>query len=210
MVDSSDELRQAVIDLDEGKVVELVRKRLYEGVPALKIVATLQEGMTEVGKLFESGEYYLSELVMAGEIMKEVMVDLEPHLVGDASSYRGTVIVGTVHGDVHDLGKSVVVMLLKGAGFNVIDLGVDVPKEKFVQAVKENNARLVGISELLTAALQSMKDTVSAIKAAVSGTKVVIGGPFMDEKLKEFCGADFYATNASDGLKIAELIFGQN
>lgn len=203
-----DELAKAMVDLDQDKVVELVKQRLAAGVPALEIVNVLQAGMTEVGRLFESGEYYLSELIMAGEIMKEVMVDLEPHLAGGGGEHRGTIVIGTVKGDVHDLGKNIVIMLLKGAGYNVIDLGVDVPKEKFVEAVKEHKAPLVGMSVLLTAALESMKETVAAVKAAVPETKVVIGGPFMDEKVKEFCGADFYATSASDGVKAAEAVFG--
>ncbi|GAV22915.1 cobalamin B12-binding domain-containing protein [Carboxydothermus pertinax] len=210
MVTLQDELAQAVVDLDQDKVVELVRTRLESGVPALKIVATLQEGMTEVGRLFETGEYYLSELIMAGEILKEVMADLEPHLAGGAGEYRGNIVIGTVRGDVHDLGKNIVVMLLKGAGFNVIDLGVDVPKEKFVEAIKEYNAPLVGMSVLLTAALESMKETVAAVKAAGLGTKVIIGGPFMDEKVKEYCGADFYTTNASDGVRAAKEVFRRN
>jgi len=210
MAKLTDELALAVVDLDQDKAVEIVKSRLASGVSGLEIVAILQEGMTEVGRLFETGDYYLSELIMAGELMKEVMGDLEQYLTGDTDEHRGTIVIGTVKGDVHDLGKNIVVMLMKGAGYNVIDLGVDVPIEKFVETVKENDAALVGMSVLLTAALDSMKKTVAAVKAAQKDVKVIVGGPFMDENTKNYCGADFFASSANDGIKAAEAVFGSN
>jgi 5-methyltetrahydrofolate--homocysteine methyltransferase len=189
-------------------VAQLVKERLAAGVPALEIVARMQDGMTEVGRLFESGEYYLSELIMAGEIMKEAMANLEPHLVGGSAEHRGTIVIGTVRGDIHDLGKNIVVMLLKGAGYNVIDLGVDVPPEKFVEALEEHKAPLLAMSVLLTACQESMKDTVRAVKEAGLDAKILVGGNYVDEKVREYCGADYSAMIASEGVKVAGMVFG--
>jgi len=203
----TDELSRAITELDEEKVAELVDARLKNGVAPLDIVSKLQEGMVEIGRLFETGEYFLSELIMAGEIMKEAMVKLEPHLAGGENKHRGTIVIGTVKDDIHDLGKEIVVMLLKGAGYNVIDLGVDVAPEKFVEAVKENKAPLLALSVLLTACIDSMKKTVSAVREAGLDTKILIGGTIIDEKVREYCGADFASTLANDAVKIAEKLF---
>lgn len=204
---TTDALSQAIIDLDEEQVASLVRERLESGVPPMDIVASLQQGMVEVGARFESGDYFLGELVMCGEIMKDSMAILEPHLSGSSGESKGTIVIGTVKGDIHDLGKNIVVMLLKGAGYQVIDLGVDVPKERFVEAIKESGAPLVGMSVLLTGCQESLKETVAAIRAAGLDTRVMIGGNYVDETVKEYAGADYSARNASDGLKIAEEIF---
>jgi 5-methyltetrahydrofolate--homocysteine methyltransferase len=204
----ADSLASAIADLEEEKVAALVKERLDgEGAP-VEIVGALQQGMAEVGARFKSGEYFLSELVMCGEIMKDAMDILEPHLAGAAGNYKGNIIIGTVKGDIHDLGKNIVVMLLKGAGYNVIDLGVDVPKERFIEAIKESQAPLVGMSVLLTACQESMKEAIDAIRAAGLDTRVMIGGNYVDDYVKEHVGADFSAKSASDGLKFAEQIFG--
>lgn len=202
-----DELSKALAELDEDKAVQLVKERLAAGVPAMEIVARMQDGMTEVGRLFETGEYYLSELIMAGEIMKESMTDLESQLVSGSQDHKGTIVVGTVRGDIHDLGKNIVVMLLKGAGYNVVDLGVDVPKEKFVEALREHKAPLLAMSVLLTACQESMKDTVTAVKEAGIDAKILVGGNYVDDKVREYCGADYSAMIASEGVKVAEMVF---
>ncbi|MDK2986262.1 MAG: hypothetical protein PWQ96_1906 [Clostridia bacterium] len=203
----TDSLSKAIAELEEQQVVELVKERLENGVSPLEIVSSLQKGMAEVGRLFETGKYFLSELVMCGEIMKDSMDILEPYLSGDSGSHKGNIVIGTVKGDIHDLGKNIVVMLLKGAGYNVIDLGVDVPKEKFVEAIKESNASLVGMSVLLTACQESLKDAIEAIRAEGLDAKVVIGGNYVDEVVKKHVGADYCAKTAGDGLKIADEIF---
>ncbi|SFG54239.1 5-methyltetrahydrofolate--homocysteine methyltransferase [Desulfotomaculum arcticum] len=203
----TDPLSNAIAELEEEQVVQMVKERLDSGVNPLEIVGSLQQGMTEVGKRFESGKYFLSELIMCGEIMKDSMDVLEPHLAEGSGSYKGTIVIGTVKGDIHDLGKNIVVMLLKGAGYNIIDLGVDVPKEKFVEAINESKAPLVGMSVLLTACQESMKDAIAEIRSAGLDTKVLIGGNYIDDVVKEHVGADFYARTASDGLRIAEEIF---
>lgn len=204
----TDVLAKAILDLDEEVVLSLVKEGLDNGKSPLEIVASLQKGMTEVGNLFERGEFFLSELVMCGEIMKSAMDILEPHLINSDVENKGNVVIGTVQGDIHDLGKNIVVMLLKGAGYNVIDLGVDVPVQKFVDAVKETKAPLVGMSVLLTGCQENMKHTIEAIRAEGLNTKVIIGGNYVDEYVKEYVGADYCAVNASDGLKVAKEIFG--
>ncbi|KJS19193.1 MAG: 5-methyltetrahydrofolate--homocysteine methyltransferase [Clostridiaceae bacterium BRH_c20a] len=203
----TDTLAKAILDLEEEQVIVLVKERLAKGDSPLDIVESLQKGMSEVGKLFETGEFFLSELVMCGEIMKDAMDVLEPHLIDSHSGNKGNIVVGTVKGDIHDLGKNIVVMLLKGAGYNVIDLGVDVPIEKFVEAAKESKAPLVGMSVLLTGCQEAMKQTIDAIRAEGLNTKVIIGGNYIDELVREYVGADYFANNASDGLKVAKQIF---
>ncbi|MGB9904591.1 MAG: cobalamin B12-binding domain-containing protein [Desulfotomaculales bacterium] len=203
----TDKLANAIAQLEEGQVLGLVKERLEAGTPPLQIVGSLQEGMTEVGLRFESGEYFLSELIMSGEIMKKAMALLEPHLAGTTQEYRGNVVIGTVKGDIHDLGKNIVVMLLKGTGYNVIDLGVDVHPDRFVEAIREYNAPLVGMSVLLTACQEAMKTTIEKIRAAGLKVTVLIGGNYVDETVKEYVGADYFGTTASDAVKVAEKVF---
>lgn len=207
MATLTDKLASAIAELEDDQVVSIIKERLDAGVSPLEIVGKLQEGMTEVGNRFEAGEYFLSELIMAGEIMKEAMEELEPHLRGKEQEYKGNIVIGTVKGDVHDLGKNIVVMLLQGAGYNVIDLGVDVPAEKFIAAIKESKAPLVGMSVLLTACQDGMKDIISQIRAEGLDTKIIIGGNYVDEMVRKHVGADFVGTNASDAVKIANQIF---
>lgn len=197
----------AIAELEDEQVMQIVKERLGAGVSALEIVSKLQEGMTEVGNRFETGDYFLSELVMAGEIMKDAMAELEPHLKGAQQEFKGNIVIGTVRGDVHDLGKNIVVMLLKGAGYNVIDLGVDVPGDKFIEAIKESNTPLVAMSVLLTGCQDGMKDIISQIRAEGLDVKVLIGGNYVDEIVRENVGADYFGTTASDAVKVADQIF---
>lgn len=204
----TDSISKAIAELEEQQVAELVKERLDKGDSPLEIVNSLQQGMAEAGRRFESGEYFLGELIMCGEIMQDSMVILEPLLSGSNAEYKGNIVMGTVKGDIHDLGKNIVVMLLKGSGYNVIDLGVDVPKEKFIAAIQESNAPMVGMSVLLTGCQESMKETIDAIRAAGLNTKVLIGGNYIDDVVKDFVGADYSAQAATDGVRIANEIFG--
>ncbi|MCB8817430.1 cobalamin B12-binding domain-containing protein [Desulfosporosinus shakirovi] len=203
----TDALSIAIAELEEEQVAGLVKERLDSGVSPLEIVNSLQQGMAEAGSRFETGEYFLGELIMCGEIMQDSMVILEPLLIGSNAEYKGSIVMGTVKGDIHDLGKNIVVMLLKGSGYNVIDLGVDVSKEKFIEAIKASNAPLVGMSVLLTGCQESMKETIEAIRAAGLNTKVLIGGNYIDDIIKDYVGADYSAQAATDGIKVAEEIF---
>ncbi|SDH24393.1 cobalamin B12-binding domain-containing protein [Desulfosporosinus hippei] len=203
----TDALSIAIADLEEEQVAGLVKERLASGVAPLEIVNSLQMGMAEAGSRFETGEYFLGELIMCGEIMQDSMIVLEPLLIGSNAEYKGNIVIGTVKGDIHDLGKNIAVMLLKGSGYNVIDLGVDVSKDKFIEAIKEYNAPLVGMSVLLTGCQESIKETIDAIRAAGLDTKVLIGGNYIDDLVKAHVGADYSAQAATDGVKIADEIF---
>ena len=203
----SDEITTAIIGLDRDKVLALVKKRLQDGTEPLEIVKRLQDGMLEVGNLFAAEEYFLSELINCGEIMKAAMVELEPKIVEDTREYRGNIVMATVKGDIHDLGKNIVVMLLKGTGYNVIDLGVDVPAEKIIEAVKEHNAPMLALSVLLTACLESMQTTVQAVKEAIPDVTVIIGGPIINDKALEYCGADYGSVHASEAVNVAKKVF---
>ena len=203
-----EQLAVQVRELEGGKVKQGVEDLLNQGVEALDIVAALQQGMGEVGALFSEGDYFLSELIVSGEIVKKAMAVLEPKLAAGGGTHKGTVVIGTVKDDIHDLGKNIVVMLLKGAGYNVIDLGVDVPKEKFVEALQESGAPLVGISVLLTACQENLKETVEAIRAAgLTDVKVMIGGNYVDERVTEFSGADFFGDRADVAVTVANEVF---
>lgn len=207
MAGLNDELARAIAELEDTKVLELVKERIAAGVAPLEIVGSLQEGMVEVGNRFEAGEYFLSELILCGEIMKDSMTELEPLLAGVNQEHKGNIVIGTVRGDVHDLGKNIVVMLLKGAGYNVIDLGVDVPIEKVVSAVKEYDAPMLGLSALLTGCQDAMKETIDAVRKEGLNVTVVVGGNYVDNAVKEYVGADYFGTSASDAVKIAEKVF---
>jgi 5-methyltetrahydrofolate--homocysteine methyltransferase len=204
-----DELALAMEELEEEKVLAMIDSRLGEGVSPIDIIKSLQAGMVEVGEHFQKGEYFLSELIMAGEIMNAANHILEPKLAGEITEEKGTIVIGTVKDDIHDLGKNIVVMLLKGAGYKVVDLGVDVPREKFVQALQETGAPLLGLSVLLTGCQDNMREAITAVRNAGLDTKVMIGGNYINEKVQEHVGADYFATKASDGVEIAKTIFGK-
>lgn len=206
MTERADDLSSAIAELEDDKVLALVRERLEAGVPALEIVHSLQEGMQVVGDRFGAGEYFLNELVVAGEIMKDAMELVEPHLQGEAAETKGVVVVGTVQGDIHDLGKNIVVMLLKGAGYEVVDLGVDVPAERFLQAIEEHRPQVIGMSALLTASQAPMKTTIEAIRATRATAKIMIGGSYINETIKDQVGADYFGTLAGDAVKIADHV----
>jgi 5-methyltetrahydrofolate--homocysteine methyltransferase len=208
MANQIDGLKDALVGLDMNKVIDSVKAGLDSGVDPMDLVKGLQAGMVEIGDRFAREEYYLSELIMSGEIMKNAMALLEPKLAGMEQEYKGNVVIGTVQGDIHDLGKNIVTMLLKGAGYNVIDLGVDVPAEKFIDAVKENQAPLLAMSVLLTGCQDPMKDIIKAVRDAGLNVKVLIGGNYVDEKVKEYCGADYFGTTADEGVTVANQVFG--
>ena len=151
---------RTIAGLDREKVLALVKERLKAGQKPMEIINSLQEGMVEVGNLFEKGEIFISELILCGEIMKEVMDDLEPQLATGDREYRGTVVIGTVKGDIHDLGKNIVVMLLRGAGYKVVDLGADVAPK--VCAVRQGNANSPCSDEHATHLLHGLNEGMRA------------------------------------------------
>lgn len=200
----SDPLVQALSDLEEELVLKLVQEQLDGGEEPLNIIAACREGMADVGRRYESQEYYVSDLIMAGEMFKQAMAKIGEKFQTDGGEKRGTVVIGTVAGDIHDIGKDIVVSLLQAGNYNVVDLGVDVPLDKFVAAAKENNAKVVGLSGLLTIAIESMKDTVAALKAMDPEIKVMIGGGSLTEQVCKHIGADALGADAQAAVSLCE------
>ncbi len=204
------ELAQALAGLEKERVNNLVETELKDGAAPLEIVGALNAGMGLVGERYTAGEYFLSELIYSSHIMKSVMSRLEP-LLGDTgqSESVGTVVIGTVKGDIHDIGKNVVIALLRGVGFEVVDLGVDVPADAFVDKLKESGARVLGLSALLNMTFPEMKHVVDAVTAAGirNKVKIIIGGAPTDEQVRDYAGADYYALDAPAGVKICQQIY---
>ena len=205
------ELAQSLAELNKDRVNQLVEAKLNDGVSPLGMVGELNAGMTEVGERFTAGEYFLSELIYSSHIMKGVMEKLEP-LLKDAAPGKsaGKVVIGTVKGDIHDIGKNIVTALLKGTGFEVVDVGVDVPAETFVAKVRETGARVLGLSAMLNSTLPEMKKVVDAVAAAGlrDRVKIIIGGAPINEQVREWAGADYYSPDAPTGVKLCKEIYG--
>ncbi len=201
------ELAKAIADLKENEALRLTKERLDRGEDPNKILEESRAGMETVGKRFSAGEYFLPELVYSAEIFKQIAEIVKPKLVKGVQSKRiGKCIIGTVAGDIHDIGKDIVVFMLDVSGFEVYDLGVDVPAQKFVEKIKETNAPIVGLSGFLTLAFDSMKETVEAIKKAGlrDKVKIMIGGGQIDEQIRKYSGADAYGRDAMTAVKLAK------
>ncbi|WP_213951770.1 cobalamin B12-binding domain-containing protein [Tepidanaerobacter syntrophicus] len=205
------ELREALKDLNEDEVYRLVDEKIKQGVSPLDILDECNKGLMDVGELFAAGNYFLTELLFSAEIMQNIMQKLEP-LFSQGDNIRedaGIVVIGTVKGDIHDIGKNIVVSLLRSHGFKVIDLGVDVPVEKFIEALKETDAKVLGLSALLNSTYPVMKDVVEAVKNAGlrDKVKIIIGGTICSEAVREFTGADAYANDALTGVNFAKKVY---
>ena len=200
------QVTKLMTDLEEEAVLALVKKQLDEGVDVSEILAACQEGMVGVGTLFEQGTYYISDLMMAGEIFKQISELIGPQMAGSAGTTAGKVVVGTVKDDIHDIGKDLVVGMLKSANMEVTDLGVDVPPERFVEAVKETGATVVSLSALLTVAFDSLKATVDAFEGAGlrDKVKIMIGGGPVDETVLKYTGADNWGADAQSAVRMAK------
>lgn len=207
----SGELVNLLSDLKEQEAIAFVEKALGEGVDPMGLLGDANEGMKIVGQRYASEKYFIPDLVFSGEILKRIVKMLEPHLkTGEESKRLGKVIIGTVAGDIHDIGKDLVVFMLDVNGFEVIDLGIDVPAQKFVDTIKETGSKVVGLSGFLTLAYDSMKETVDAIKEAGlrDKVKIIIGGGQIDEQIKDYTGTDAYGRNAMEAVNIANQWYG--
>ena len=204
------ELAESIAKMEERKVEEILGRYLEEKMPPLRIIQEMSAGMEEVGRLYKKGEYFLAELVFSGEIFKSAMDRVKP-LLGDSDKLEtsGKVVLGTVKDDIHDLGKNIVGTLLECAGFEVIDLGVDVPPEKFVEALRDTGAPLLGMSILLTTAFESLQATVDAISKAGlrDRVKIMIGGAVTTKKITSQMSVDYHGQDASSGVDIAREVF---
>jgi methanogenic corrinoid protein MtbC1 len=201
------DLVKTLADLKEKEALKIVEDRLRAKEDPLKILDDARRAVEIVGKRFSDGEYFIPDLVYAGEILKEISEKVKPGIAKEAKVKRqGKVIVGTVAGDIHDIGKDIVVFMLDVNGFEVIDLGIDVPAQKFVDAVKNTGGQVVALSGFLTLAFQSMKDAVEAIKKAGlrEKVKIMIGGGQIDDQVRSFSGADAYGKDAMEAVKLAK------
>jgi methanogenic corrinoid protein MtbC1 len=205
----SGDLTKLLSDLKEKEALELVKKALGEGTDPMDLLGEAREGITVVGERFASGDFFIPELVYSGEILKEIVKLLEPHLgeeKGGTGERLGKVIIGTVAGDIHDIGKDLVVFMLDISGYEVVDLGIDVPVQKFVDAIKENGSKVVGLSGFLTLAFDSMKETIDAIRDAGlrEDVRIMIGGGQIDDQVMRYTGADAYGSDAMQAVKLTQ------
>jgi methanogenic corrinoid protein MtbC1 len=203
----SGELTKAIADLEENEALRLTREKLDSGEEPQAILEESRSGMEEVGRRFSNGTYFLPELIYSAEILKEITEIVKPKLKGETQTERlGKCIIGTVAGDIHDIGKDIVVFMLDVNGFEVYDLGVDVAPQVFADKIKETGASIVGLSGFLTLAFDSMKETVEAIKAAGlrDNVKIMIGGGQIDEDIRKYAGADAYGQDAMTAVALAK------
>ncbi len=203
----TEDLVNTLADLKEEEAIKIVKERLSAGEDPLKILGDARKGMEIVGNRFASSEYFIPDLVYSGEILKSVTELVKPKMTGAAESKKvGKIVFGTVAGDIHDIGKDIVVFMLDVNGFEVHDLGVDVSAQKFVDKIKETGAPIVGLSGFLTLAFDSMKQTVEAIQAAGlrDKVKVMIGGGQITEEVSKYTGADAYGKDAMAGVTLAK------
>lgn len=203
-------LAEAIINGKRSDAVELTRKLIEAGVPAKKILDEgLIAGMSVVGERFKNGEYFVPEVLVAARAMKAAMELLRPLLASSDVEPIGTVVIGTVRGDLHDIGKNLVAMMLEGAGFQVIDLGVDVTADKFVEAARQHKAEIVGMSALLTTTMTYMPEVIKALESEGirDKVKVIVGGAPVTKEWADQIGADGYAPDAASAVdKCKELL----
>ena len=197
-------LKESILSLDYNRVREAAEEAMKAGVDPLKAITEgMAPGMTIIGEKFQAGEYFLSELVVAGDVMREGMKIIDPHIKDEGSEQKKKMLIATVEGDNHDIGKSIVATLLAAQGFNVVDLGIDVPAEKIVAAVKEHQPAIVGLSALLTVTMPKMEEVVTALRSAGlrDQVKVIIGGTSVTPQFAASIGADHSSTNAVEGVE---------
>ncbi|MEL7609271.1 MAG: corrinoid protein [Bacillota bacterium] len=194
-----EELIAAIVEQEEDDAVVQAERLLEQGVPAAEILGACQKAMDEIGRRFDAKEYFLPELLLGADIMKALSAILKPHMrASDGGKSLGKFVIGTVKGDIHDIGKDIVGFLFEVNGFEVHDLGVDVPPEAFVQKIEQVRPDIVGMSGLLTLTFDSMKETVAAIERAGlrDKVKIIVGGGAVGEDIRVYAGADAYADTA--------------
>jgi methanogenic corrinoid protein MtbC1 len=204
----SDDFVNLLADLKEEEVLKETRRRIDSGEDPMNILEDSRKGMEIVGQRFADGEYFLPELVYSGELLKQITELVKPMISDTASDTKrlGKIVLGTVAGDIHDIGLNIVDFMLDVNGFEVFNLGVDVPAEKFVEKVKETSAPIVGLSGFLTPAFDSMRETVEALDSAGlrKDLKVMIGGGQIDEEVRKYAKADAYGKDAMAAVALAK------
>ncbi|MGQ9544003.1 MAG: cobalamin B12-binding domain-containing protein [Candidatus Bathyarchaeia archaeon] len=203
-----DEIAKALTQIETRKVLDLVKTAIDQGVPPVEIVlGGLSKGLEIVGQKYEAMEYFLTELIMAGEIMKKAMNILKPHLEKEPMESLGRCVIGTVKGDIHDLGKNLVILMLSRE-FEIHDLGVDVPNEAFVEKVKETKANLLGLSAMLLSTMPAIREVITLLEkeSIRNSVKVIVGGRVLNEQIAREYGADGYAKDAIEAVKVAKQL----
>jgi len=203
----SKELVNAVADMREQDALKLAKEMVEGGSDPIAILGAAREAMGIVGQRYEEGTYFLPELILAGVMLNQIAEMVKPKLATEAEVERhGKVVIGTVEGDIHDIGKDIVVFMLDVNGFDVLDLGIDVPPAKFVEAIRDFQPQVVGLSGFLTLAFDAMKDTVEAIKKAGlrDKVKIMIGGGQISDEIRKHTGADAYGKDAMAGVSLAK------
>ena len=201
----SQELINAIIEMREDDALAITNQLLDGGTAPMDVLDACKGAMDIIGERFEKGEAFIPELILAGEMMTTISEVIKPRLTAEADEAKlGKVVIGTVEGDIHDIAKDIVAFMLDINGFEVTDLGVDVPPAKFVEAVKETGAKIVGLSGFLTLAYDPMKHTVAALRAAGLDVKIMIGGGQIDEQIRQYTGADAYGRDAMVAVSLAK------
>jgi 5-methyltetrahydrofolate--homocysteine methyltransferase len=209
----TESLIHALVEMQEKEALQAARQLLEVGTNPIRILNACSAAMETVGKRFETGEYFLPNLIMAGEMMKQISTMLKPLLKQEkADEDRGRVLIGTVKGDIHDIGKNIVTFLLEANGFEVLDIGVDQTPQKFVEAIGAFRPQVVGMSGLLTVAFESMKKTIQAIELAGlrDTVRIMVGGAQVSEQVKVYTTADAFGPDAVAGLRLAKNWIGEN
>ena len=208
-----EELSKAIVNGDNDTAFELTQKALENNIPASKILDKgLIPGLQKVGDLFESGEYFLPELIVSGDAVAKALELLEPILGKEGTSFMGKFLIGTVKGDIHDLGKNIVIMMLKGNGWDVTDLGVDISPEEFCSTVEKGDYQILGLSSLLTMTMPNVSKTIDLLKTAGlrDKIKVMVGGAPTTSEWAEKIGADAHAKNGPSAAKVAAALVGKS
>jgi 5-methyltetrahydrofolate--homocysteine methyltransferase len=202
----SQELINAIVEMREDDALKLTHQLLDAGVSPLQVLDACRQAMDEIGKRFEAGDCFIPELILAGEMLTQISGVIKPRLAETANAQKlGKVVIGTVEGDIHDIAKDIVAFMLDINGFEVTDLGVDVPPAKFVETVQQTGAKIVALSGFLTLAYDPMKATVEALKTAgLNDVKVMIGGGQIDEQIRQYAGADAYGKDAMAAVTLAK------
>ena len=198
-----EDLAQALVEFNKDVVLAGIMRRLKEDEAPIQLIRELQDGMGRIGQKFETGDFFLSELLMSADLFSKAMDILEPRLQETVIETIGTIVVGTPKGDIHDIGKNIFVTVAKGNGFKVHDLGIDVPAQRFVDAVAELKPQILGFSALLTPSFEPMKAVVDVLveKDIREQVKIIVGGGVTTETVKKFIGADAQTTDVMDGIK---------
>ena len=212
MTDYMKDITKVVTDLGLEDISSLLEEALDKGEDPSALLQAMSQGMVKVGEIFETGEYFLADLVIAGEIMKEGLKVIEPHFDVESFGNKGTVVLCTVKGDIHDIGKNLVANMLTSCGFRVVDLGVDVHEDRIVEAVRKEGADALGLSVLLTPMVRSISDVVSALSAAGlrEKIKIAIGGACTTQELAQSSGVDAVGKDPVEAVKIFESFMNES